>query len=254
MLVKAEVCLRELLGPAEESPLPSLLALRRSDEVDSIRRKRAEGRQDLAFGARPFILCGLPIRRLAAGVLNYSRRNGRFFLEVTGHPSYGVPFGQDRLIPLWVATQAVRLQTRTIEFGSARQILLDLGLPDNGAHYRRLAEGFRRVFGSTVFFGTTATQGRSELWDVSRIHFFERLKLWFRTDESGTAGGGNIVTLTEAFWEEIRTHPVPVDADVIRALANNAGCDQIRFAVCGPVCAGDVEATPQRDRDLRPSL
>jgi hypothetical protein len=46
-------------------------------------------------------------------------------LEVTGQLSYGVPFGQDRLIPLWIATQAVRNQTRTVEFGSARQILME---------------------------------------------------------------------------------------------------------------------------------
>jgi hypothetical protein len=90
-----------------------------------IRRKRTEGCQDVAFGARPFILCGLPIRRLPEGLLTYSRRNGRSSLEVTGQLSYGVPFGQDRLIPLWIATQAVRNQTRTVEFGSARQILME---------------------------------------------------------------------------------------------------------------------------------
>jgi len=63
----------------------------------------------VAFGARPFILCGLPIRRLPTDALRYSRRNGRFFLEIIGHPDYGVPFGQDRLIPLeHVATRETK--------------------------------------------------------------------------------------------------------------------------------------------------
>jgi hypothetical protein len=145
-------------------------------------------------------------------------------LEVTGQLSYGVPFGQDRLIPLWIATQAVRNQTRTVEFGSARQILSEWGLPENGAHYHRLAEGFRRIFASTIFFGTSLNAPRSEAWDCSRLHFFERMRLWFRPEEQARSEPANLVTLTEAFWEEIRTHPVPVDADVVRALANNPGC------------------------------
>src|SRR5262249_5428752 len=81
------------------------------------------------FGARPFILCGLPIRRLSAGTLTYRRRNGRIFLEIVGHPDYGVPFGQDRLIPLWVATQPVRQGTPPVGFESGSQIHDELGLP-----------------------------------------------------------------------------------------------------------------------------
>jgi hypothetical protein len=187
---------------------------------------RDEGRQEIAFGARPFILCGLPIRRPADGSLRHSRRNGRFFLEVVGHPDYGLPFGQDRLIPLWIATQAVRQQSRTIEFESASQILHEWGLPQNGSHYRRLADGFRRIFGSTIFFGTSEAMAQAEVWDCGRLHFFERMRLWFRPELSGSGAPapGNLVTLSEAFWDEIRTHPVPVEAEVVRGLANNPGC------------------------------
>jgi hypothetical protein len=32
------------------------------------------------------------------------------------------------------------------------------------------------------------------------------------------------VTLSEAFWEEIRTNRLPVEAEVVRGLANNPGC------------------------------
>ena len=224
MLVHAGECIRELLGLVDDPPAPSAAALRKADAADLIRQKRADGCQDVSFGARPFILCGLPIRRLPEGVLSYSRRNGRFFLEITGHPSYGVPFGQDRLVTLWIATQAVRNRSRTVEFGSARQILRDWGLPENGSHYRRLADAFLRIFASTIFFGTSFDAPRSGVWDVSRLHFFERMRLWFRPEHSEIAERNNLATLTEAFWDEIRTHPIPVDADVIRALANNPGC------------------------------
>jgi hypothetical protein len=149
----------------------------------------------------------------------------RFFLEIIGHPDYGVPFGQDRLIPLWIATQAVRQQTRTVEFESASQILHEWGLAQNGAHYRRLADGFRRIFASTIFFGSNEATPRAEVWDCGRLHFFERMRLWFRSDSTPPQPGQrSLVILSDAYWEEIRTHPVPVDAEVVRALANNPGC------------------------------
>jgi hypothetical protein len=226
MLEHAGRCLGQLLRSKIPDEPSSTFALRRSDGVELVRQMRDQGTQEVAFGARPFILCGLPIRRLAPGLLRYSRRNGRFFLEVVGHPEYGVPFGQDRLIPLWVATQAVRWRSRTVEFESAAQILNEWGLPLNGAHYRRLADGFRRVFASTIFFGTSEERARAEVWDCGRLHFFERMRIWFRQEPSGDCAAvkRNLVTLSEAFWEEIQTHPVPVDAAVIRALAHNAGC------------------------------
>ena len=197
---------------------------RRADAVETIRRNRLEATQDLSFGARPFILCGLPIRRLPAGTLAYSRRNGRFYLGVVGHPQYGVPFGQDRLVLLWLATSAVRRQNPVIRFESGAQILIEWGLPLNGKHYKRLGDAFKRVFGSTVFFGTKDERRGSEVWSGGRTHFFDHMRLWFRDEELREGGEGNAVTLSQAFWEELKNHPIPVDTEVIRMLAHNAGC------------------------------
>ena len=65
-----------------------------------IREERENGIQQLAFNARPFVLCGIPLRRPPITQLIHWRRNGRFFLDITGHPDFGLPFGQDRLIPI----------------------------------------------------------------------------------------------------------------------------------------------------------
>ena len=93
-----------------------VVAVRKAEHVEIIRRRRDELNQDVSFGARPFILCGLPIRSLPQGTLKYVRRNGRFFLEIVGHPDYGVPFGQDRLILLWLATMAASKVKGAITF------------------------------------------------------------------------------------------------------------------------------------------
>lgn len=225
MLQHVGSCLRELVPAEARETVRSASTIRKVEVVELVRRKRDNGTQRVAFGARPFILCGLPIRRLPADNLRYCRRNGRFFLEVVGHPQYGVPFGQDRLIPLWIATQAIRQQSRSVAFESAGQILHEWGLVQNGAHYRRLADGFRRIFASTIFFGTADGTQRKEVWDYARLHFFEHVRLWFQSTKGNPTGPSqaNLVTLSEAFWEEIRTHPVPIEAEVVRALAANPG-------------------------------
>lgn len=106
--------------------------LKQADEIQIVRVNREAGTQNLGFGARPFVLCGLPVRRPAAGELLFERRNGRFVLSVTGHPRYGLPWGQDRLVPIFLATLAVKQQTQTITFRSAAEMLDTFGLPQGG--------------------------------------------------------------------------------------------------------------------------
>ena len=54
------------------------------DGIELIRIKREQAKQTLCFSSRPFVLCGLPVRRLPKGQLLYQRRNGMFVLQVTG--------------------------------------------------------------------------------------------------------------------------------------------------------------------------
>jgi hypothetical protein len=68
------------------------------------------------------------------------------------HYDTPVPFGQDRLIPIWVATLALRQKSRTVQFGSAAQMLEFFRLAKDGRYYRRMVEGFQRIFASTIFF------------------------------------------------------------------------------------------------------
>ncbi|MBV8832191.1 MAG: replication initiator protein A, partial [Acidobacteriaceae bacterium] len=84
----------------------------------------------------------------------HERRNGQFLLQVTGHPTYGLPWGQDRLVPLFLATLAVRQQKQTITFRSAAEMLETFGMQQGGSQYRRLVCAFQRIFGATIFFGT----------------------------------------------------------------------------------------------------
>jgi hypothetical protein len=86
-----------------------------------------------------------------------------------------------------------------------------------------MADGFKRVFGSTIFFGTHEDRRSSEFLDCGRTHFFDRMTLWFR-ETTPMRRSGNVLTLSEHFWRELKAHPIPVDCEVVRALAGNPGC------------------------------
>lgn len=197
--------------------------LKQAEAIEIVRTKRESGQQDLMFGSRPFILCGLPVRRPPKTQLEHIRHNGKFFLRITGDPKFGLPFGQDRLLPLWVADLAFRQQSRVIIFDSAATILKRFDLPQDGRYYKRLVEGFKRIFTATIFFGTEEQLQKSEC-DWNRSHFFDRLKVWYspNTNLHQTQLPGdefqNVVVLSEHFYNEVKEHPVPVDLNVVKAM------------------------------------
>lgn len=191
----------------------SLQHFRKADGVELVRLRREQGSQSIGFASRPFVLCGLPIKRPASGVLLHERRNGRFILQVTGHPHYGLPYGQDRLIPLLLTTLAVQQQSKTIVFGSAASVLEEFGLQSGGKQYRRLVDGFKRVFGATIFFGTD-NQAKAGVFEQGRFNFISELRLWY-----SSPGQSNQIVLTDEFFAEILAHPIPADLEAIKVLA-----------------------------------
>lgn len=196
------------------------------ESVLLIREQRRQKQQDLAFNARPFVLCGLPLRCPPSGQLTHTRRNGKFYLQVIAHPEFGLPYGQDRLIPIWVATMAVRQRSRVIRFNAASEVLDFFHLFKDGKRYHRIMEGFQRIFAATIFFGTKDQTDDALVVDWARFHFFDRIHLWFHDSESACAvhpDSENSITLSEAFYEEIGRHPIPVEREVVANLSNAPG-------------------------------
>ncbi len=199
--------------------------IKRLEAICLIREQRDSGNQELAFNARPFVLCGIPLRPIPKDQLAYKRQNGNFFLHIVGHPDYGLPFGQDRLVPIWIATLALRQKSRVVRFPSAAQMLEFFHLTKDGRHYRRIVEGFQRIFGATIFFGTDDRPGRNRMTDSSRFHFFDHMHLWFSEAETAQEpeATDNIITLSDAFFQECNQHRIPVEREVVAALANAPG-------------------------------
>ena len=204
--------------------------LRKATAIELVRTARNQGQQELGYQARPFVLCGLPVKRPPEDLLKFSRRNGRFTLSIVADPEWGLPWGQDRLTLLWCFTEAVRRQSPVIRFRAAADILRTFGLPQTGQSYRRLTRSFERLFGATIYFGIEdETRDRAaRMVDRVRLHFIRRLRLWYGGDvrQASLPGGEfeNAIELSAELYEELSAHPIPVDMGVVRALKDSSGC------------------------------
>src|SRR5215467_3347547 len=155
--------------------------------------------------------------------LNYKKVKYPQMLLLKVHYETSVPFGQDRLIPICVATLALRQKSRTVHFERAAQMLEFFRFPKDGRYYRRMVQGFQRIFASTIFFGTEEQPSGSRLIDWARCHFFDQMHLWFAEHETCSSppkDSPNTITLSEAFYTEIDQHRVPMEREVVIALAN----------------------------------
>jgi hypothetical protein len=196
--------------------------LRQAEGTCMVRLKREEGKQNVGFSSRPFVLCGLPARKPPAGQILYERRNGAFVLQITGHPSYGLPFGQDRIVPIYLATLAVRQQSQTIRFRTAAEMLETFGMHRGGKEYRRLVAAFERVFGATIFFGTDSLRGTAKVVQRSRFSFFREAQIWYsRSPDQYPASNQfeNVIVLSDEFYREIMAHSIPADLEAVKVLA-----------------------------------
>ena len=216
----------ESVGSALKRTVPELVVskqkLRQAEGSCMVRLKREEGKQNVGFSSRPFVLCGLPVRKPPAGEMLYERRNGAFVLQITGHPHYGLPFGQDRVVPIYLATLAVRQQSQTIRFRTAAEMLETFGMQRGGKEYRRLVAAFERIFGATIFFGTDTSTGTAKVVQRSRFSFFNEARIWYSRDPEQYPISDqfeNVIVLSDEFYREITAHPIPADLEAIKVLA-----------------------------------
>lgn len=215
-------------GAVLKAMVPELVVskrkLRVAEACCQVRMKREEGNQNLGFSSRPFVLCGLPVKRPPVSELLYERRNGNFVLQITGHPSFGLPWGQDRLVLIYLATLAVQQQSPVIRFRSASEMLDTFALHKGGREYRRLVSAFERIFGATIFFGTDTVLPRAKVVQRTRLSFLREAQIWYSRDPNQCPIDEhfqNVIVLSDEFYKEISSHPIPTDLEAVKALSDS---------------------------------
>lgn len=174
--------------------------------------------EELGFTSRPFVMSAFPARSVKE--TTWIRKNGNSSLTITVPEGSKIPYGIDRLIPIFLATKAVQTRQRTISFDSAAEVLKLFGLPTDGVSYKRLTEALDRVFKASVFFKVE----NEKFSQQARFHFISELALWKKpspADQQRFPEFRNKITLSHDFFQEILRHPIPLDLAVVKKLRNN---------------------------------
>lgn len=181
-----------------------------------------------AFGATysGFALTSFPHKRLADDAI-WERRGGRVRLLVEpgrlpnaegGYTLYGVPYGaQARLIMIYLQTQALRTKTRTVSIGSSMyDWVRRMGLQRGGRTYTRVKDQALRISACHLTFSWR--DGRRVAFDSEKI--VRRGIIDPSSDDNRQAGfWRGEVQLTEAFFEELIEHAVPLSEEALSQIS-----------------------------------
>ena len=189
------------------------------DQVDALVRA-SETDPEPGFMARWLMLCTLP-RSNPGSREKYVRRNGPYTLVMTaGHP-HKLPFGNlPRLLAAWVCTEAVRTQSRVLVLGRSlsefmRKLDIEAQSGGRGGVRTRLRNQMQRFFSAQIRvvyqdkygerFISSAIADEGEFW-------------WNERRPDDPVLFESKIELGEKFFEEIISHPVPLDINTLKAL------------------------------------
>lgn len=217
----------------------------------AIEAEDAKASGEIGYLARALVIATMPYRDPkkpdGTPAKDFSRVNGDFKLEILS--SHGIPFGiYPRLLMSWVTTEAVQKQSPVIELGdSLRSFLrdvLDIRSASGGARGSggRVLEQMKRLFGSLItaeYAGKKGGKGfalrniliANELnLSHAAIKAIEDLdksqnssspankQLWTPQDASEAGNWQSELVLTDSFFMECVSSPVPVDLRAYKAL------------------------------------
>ena len=177
----------------------------------------SEADPDRGFLGRIMALCSLP-RTNPGNQIRYIRQNGPYTLVMTTTGLHKLPHGSNpRLILAWVCTEAVRTGSREIVLGrSLSEFMRKLGISStDGRGQARVRNQMKRLFNCSVQLNyTTAGRETSATALVAELTDF-----WWNPKHPDQTGlWESKVRLSEAFFNEIVSHPVPLDLTTLKAL------------------------------------
>ena len=153
--------------------------------------------------------------------LQYKRVNGPYKLVMIAGADNNLPYGNlPRLLMAWVCTEAVRTQSRELVLGrSLSEFMRKLGMASIGGARTRLRNQMDRLFCCQVEL--IYEDEHRKQFIASRIA--DRGEFWWnpkRPDEPVL--WESKIELGEKFFEEIISHPVPLDMNILKALKRSS--------------------------------
>ena len=212
-----------LNGPVKKALQTSPQALHHFTQADQVNQlvEASEADPDMGFMARLMALCSLP-RTNPGNQKEYKRVNGPYTLYMIAGGGNKLPFGNlPRLLLAWVCTEAVRTKSRELVLGrSLSEFMRTLGVYSSGGRDRtRLRNQMKRLFSATVQLIYEDEHGEARV----SSSVADRTEFWWnerKPDERSL--WESKIELGEKFFNEIISHPVPLDMNTLTAMKRSS--------------------------------
>ena len=200
-----------------ETPPPAQRHFTQADQVHQL-VSASEADPDLGFIARLMALCSLP-RTNPGTRKEYKRVNGPYTLYMTAIGDNKLPFGNfPRLMLAWVSTEVVRTQKRVIVLGSSlAKFMKTLGVYSSGGGREqiKLRNQMDRLFNAHIQLLYEDERGKATVNSV----IARRAEFWWNERKPDQPSlWESKIELSEDLFNEIISHPVPIDMNTLTAL------------------------------------
>lgn len=203
-------------------------------DVEKIKDDRKILSQNVGWLFRPLALCPFPANALGKRTvidengeyeeykILWKRRSYNIEVEILGHPEYGVPYGQDVLIILYLAYLAVIQKSRKIKVNFYRDYMNFWGMnPKSGYKYQLVIDSLKRVRNSKYKI-TDENEVIMNKNKEKEIHYLYIKNLDLICLPKKPAAPPSVedqyIVLSESFYEEIKEYRIPFNIDAVRIL------------------------------------
>jgi hypothetical protein len=254
--VSSEIVTPDSLHASSSSP--RVLTLRSAstldallDTGDAIRMAQPWDTNDVGYICSGLVQATLPYKEPKGNPPAWGRTNGRVSLVI--QPGYfithekvvqrgrtitvqtpkslGYPFGTvPRLLLPWMGREVKRVKSREISLGNSLvEFMNGLGMTaatgGKKGSITRLRDQVRRLFSSKIaILDNPGPPGTPVDWQSDGFNLADKSQFWWDTEEALRGQSGlydSRIYLSERFYEELASHPVPVDLRALRALSRN---------------------------------
>jgi hypothetical protein len=174
----------------------------------------------IGYMARALTIATMPHTKTKEN--SFVRRNGDFSLALVAHPDVGLPYGTiPRCVTCWITTEAVKKKTIVIELGNTlTSFMEEIDLVPTGGRWGtipRLRTQIERLFSCAVMCRYSSEKESKSLG--LNFSIAEAYNLWWDPHKPDQGSlWKSTVKLGKWFFDEITTHPVPVDLRAFKAL------------------------------------
>lgn len=209
------------------------------DTLGKINDENVVDREAVGFFSRLLLLCTLPHSNPGDNINVYSRKTNNIHLGIQPgfnmktQKSFGVPYGvYPRLLLAFITTEVKKKKSPKIKLGkSLSEFMGKLGLEPSGGRWGNitpLKNQMDRLFNSRILIqefkderDTPSKSSNLQLIESSNEDddgWNKQLTWWKKTHPNQEVLFDNEITLSDKFFEELSSNPVPIDLDILGSI------------------------------------